>query len=296
MPPRPATKVRKLPSALAISSPTPPSDRAVRAANVLSQRLKHRPLRVRFSFVRNDEGDPGPPPLARLLRGGRGGGVRLKLLLSLLWAAGGGDERHKTNAYPARAWAALLDLPDPEGNGQRRIRDAVQWLEAHEFVRTERHPGKPMVLQLLREDGSGRAYTDPAKTARALKEGRFQKAKAREYHVTLPDSFWTEGWIVTLSPRAVAMLLVLADVTFSDREWDWASPRIARQRYGLSEDTWSRGTAELKARGIIEVRKRPVDWDDFEFRRVRNEYRLPRHEGRIVLPAPDRAEKSLTGA
>ncbi len=286
MPARPATKARKLRAEPKVPPPKEPSERALRLANTLSERLKGRAAKIRFDFVRNPEGVPGPPPLAQLLRGGRGGNVRLKLLLSLLWVAGGGsDDRHKTNAYPARAWAGLLDLPDPETNGQRRIRDAVQWLEAKEFVRTDKQPGKPMALQLLLEDGSGKAYFDPAEHAHTKKAGK-QAMTASDLYISLPNSFWTDGWLVTLSGRALAMLLVLAEVTFSEREWDWVSPARARQRYGLSEDTWSRGIAELKERGIIEIRKRPVGEDEFDFHRVRNIYKVPRDDsGWIVLPA-----------
>jgi len=32
-------------------------------------------------------------------------------------------------AYPARAWATLLGLPDPAGRGARRINEAILWLE-----------------------------------------------------------------------------------------------------------------------------------------------------------------------
>ena len=286
---RPATKVRKSRPEAVLPPPRKPSDRALRLAATLSKRLKHRGAKIRFAFVRNDDGVTGPPPLARLLRGGRGGEVRLKLLLSLLWVAGGGDDRHKTNAYPARAWASLLDLPDPETNGQRRIRDAIQWLEAADFVRTDRQPGRPMALQLLLEDGSARAYIDPAGAAKKKKASK-ESLKSSDLFMSLPDSLWTDGWLVTLSGRALAMLLVLAEVTFSDsEEWKWVSPARARQRYGLSEDTWSRGIAELRARGIIEIRKRPVGEDEFEFQRVRNTYKVPRDSGgRISLPAPPR--------
>jgi hypothetical protein len=283
MPARPATKVRKQRAEPPRISPLQlPDERSLRAAGLLADRLKRRPGRVRLSFIRSEESVPGPPPLARMLRGGRGGEVRLKLTLSLLWAAGGGDARHRTT-YPARSWAALLDLPDPEGNGQRRIRDAIDWLEEREFIKTEHQPGKPTAIQLLCEDGSGRAYTDPADAYKRASA----KAKQGELHVTLPDSFWTDGWIVMLSARAVAMLLVISAVTFSDTDWEWVSPRIARSRYGISEDTWSRGIAELKARKIIEIRRRPVAIDDFDFRRLRNEYRVVRDDSRrIVFPAP----------
>lgn len=282
---RPAAKARASERSAPIPPLREPSNRALRAANSLSERLKHRAVKVRLDFIRNEK--PGaPPPLALLLRGGRGGEVRLKLLLSLLWVAGGGtDDRHRTNAYPARAWAALLDLSDPEGNGQRRIRDAIRWLEDQQLVATIREPGRPMALQLRCEDGSGKNYTDPAGAARRKKTSK-EGITGHDLFIQLPETFWTEGWVVSLSGRAIAMLLVLAELTFSPtREFEWVSPERARWRYGISEDTWSKGIAELKARKIVEIRKRPVGEDDFDFRRVRNTYKLPRDKGLIVLPA-----------
>lgn len=283
---RPATKVRKSEREAAVPPPREPSEHALRLAGTLSTRLKGRAAKIRFDFVREESG--ALPPLANLLRGGRGGDVRLKLLLSLLWVAGGGaegDERHSTNAYPARAWAGLLDLPDPEGNGQRRVRDAISWLEDEGFLRTIRSPGRPMALQLMREDGSGQPYSDPAAAAKRKKSGG-EAMTGSDLYIGLPPAFWTDGWLVTLSGRAVAMLLVIAHLTFSERDaWAWVSPARARKIYGVSEDTWSKGIAELRARGVIKIRKRPVGEDDFDFRRVRNTYNLVRKEKLIVLPS-----------
>jgi hypothetical protein len=294
---RPATKVRKSRAEPTTPPPKEPSEEALRLAETLSNNLQQRSAKVRFDFVRNPHGVPGPPPLAQLLRGGRGGDVRLKLLLSLLWVAGGGtDDRHKTKAYPARAWAGLLDLPEPDTNGQRRIRDAIQWLEDRDFIRSERQPGRPMAIQLLLEDGSGKTYFDPAEHAHRKKKSK-GGVEASDLFITLPHTFWTDGWIVTLSGRATAMLLVLASVTLSDtNDFKWIAPSRARQRYGLSEDTWSRGAAELKARGLIEVRKQAVGEDAFDFRRVRNSFKVPRDDkGWIVLPPPEaRARQSRT--
>lgn len=245
--------------------------------------MLNRSARVRFDFVCRRDGD-GVPPLARLLRGGRGGEVRLKLLLSLLWVAGGGDERHATSAWPARAWAALLDLDDPEVHGQRRVREAIRWLEDAGFLRTERQPGRPMALQLLLEDGSGKEYVDPAPLAKKKKDSK-ETIHGSDLFIQLPASFWTEGWATRLSGRAIAMLLVLSEVTFSG-PWRWVSPAQARQRYGLSEDTWTKGVTELKAHKIIQIRKTPVGEEVFDFRRVRNTYKLPLdQEGRLMLPA-----------
>lgn len=291
---RPATKARELELNAELPPPREPSEHALRLAKTLNERLKGRAAKIRFDFIRHEAG--GLPPVASLLRGGRGGDVRLKLLLSLLWVAGGGsDQRHSTNAYPARAWAGLLDLPEPEGNGQRRIRDAIGWLEEEGFVRTMRAPGRPMALQLMREDGSGRPYSDPAAAAKRKKKSG-AAITSSDLYIGLPAPFWTDGWLVTLSGRAIAMLLVIAHVTFSERdEWPWVSPARARKLYGVSEDTWSKGIAELRARGIIQVRKRPVGEDDFDFRRVRNTYKLRREGRQLVLPTVSAPLSALRG-
>jgi hypothetical protein len=278
---RPATKVVDVPAENEPQLRTP-SEHALHLAATLSARLKERPLRIRRSFIRSQSG--GRPPLANLLRGGQGGEVRLKLLLSLLWTAGGGregDERHQTRPYPARAWAGLLDLDAPEGNGQRRVRDAIQWLKAEGFLDSKPQPrGGPIPLTLLREDGSGETYTDPGRgAARKKAEGGFPR---EDLFITLLPTFWTDGWIAVLSGRAIAMLLILADVTVRER---WISPRLARERYGISEDTWSKGLAELRDYDVVKVKKEPVGEDAFDFRRVRNTYHLPRDDsGRILLP------------
>jgi hypothetical protein len=261
-----------------------PMEVAVRMAATLSARVFDSPARIRRGFIRRSEAS-GIPPLALLLRGGQGGEVRLKLYLTLLWAAGRGrDDRHKTRPYPARAWAELLALPDPAGNGQRRIRDAIQWLEEQQLIHTERTPGRPLTIQLRRDDASGKAYTNPGSDAT-----RKKKSKAGfpqdDLYISLPPNFWTDGWIIRLSGRAIAMLLTLTDVTFTASGFAWIAPGLARQRYALSEDTWSKGLAELRAHDLVRVKKMPVGEDRFEVQRVRNTYQVTRDEsGVIVLP------------
>src|SRR5690349_10721147 len=75
---------------------------------------------VRTAFVIAEEGRVRPP-MAELLSsttgsggGGRGGQVRLKLYLSLLWVCA---KAPYEAIRPARAWAALLGLEDIEGRG-----------------------------------------------------------------------------------------------------------------------------------------------------------------------------------
>ena len=243
-------------AATATSFRTTPSDRAIQRATAASSRVRDRDAPVRRAFIRS--GDTQPPPVAHFLRGGRGGEVRLKLYLSLLWIAS--NDPYETR-FPSAIWAELMDLPDPDHLGARRVKDAIDWLEDQGFVRTERRPGWPSMVYLLRETGGSQPYEHPA--------------RSREPYVRLPAGFWSNGWLACLSGRAIALLLILLDNQDyrNPSEPFWVSPRWARDTYALSADTWTRGTQELREHGLIEVSRIPVS-EEFGFSRLRNRYVL----------------------
>jgi hypothetical protein len=252
------------------------SDAALELLGRANRRARERHTTVRHGFIALDpqgaDAPAEPPPLALLLRATKGGAVRLRFYLAVLWQAGGGDERHSVR-WPARAWAELLDLPDPEGRGDRRIRDAIRVLENAGLLTANRRPGEPIELELRREDGTSTQYRHPGQVAREAKQAG-QEVDRAEWFVQLPPAFWTRGWALVLSGPGLAMLLVLLVLTENDsREGEWISPGQARSRFALSEDTWTRGVAELRRHGLLETRKKPVS-QDFGWRRVRNTYTL----------------------
>jgi hypothetical protein len=241
-------------------------DRAGSLALAASRRVGNRKLPIRLNFVEATTDDP--PPLARILRGGRGGGVRLKLYLAMLWMAA--KPPHDIT-FPARAWAELLGLPNPEGSGDRRVRDAIDWLVAQRLLEIERQPGRPATVYLKREDGSDENYVIPA---RAQKDKETDKLSAEHWYVSLPPTFWTMGWATELSAAALAILLVMLVLDRASTGGPfWISPAEARRRFGLSEDTWTKGTAGLRNHGLLVVGRRPVS-EEFGWRRVRNTYSL----------------------
>jgi hypothetical protein len=186
-----------------------------------------------------------------MVRGGRGGGVRLKVYLSMSLIA---VRQPYDVKLPARVWAEMLDLPDPEQNGARRVADAIDWLEHHRLIAVARNAGAPADVRLLSQLGDGGHYSRPS-----------------QRWVNVPVSFWQRGWIATLSGKAVALLLVLLDLQGGRAEPQWIAPRIARERYELSPDTWTRATKELSANGLLSVGRTPQGevWD---WRRLRNTY------------------------
>ncbi len=206
-------------------------------------------------FIRRDDGRP--PPLATLMRGGRGGEVRLKLFLSMNLLAT--SDPFDVRPQPARVWAEMLNLPSPKINGARRVSEAIASLQQHKLISIDnRRRGRPRRVYLRSHTGDGKPYSRPRST-----------------WVNLPVTFWTNGWIVRLSGRAIALLLILSElVGEKDREQGaHVRPDRARLQYGLSEDTWTRGVKELKEAGIIIV-TREKHGELWDFVRLRNKYKV----------------------
>lgn len=209
-------------------------------------------IQLPLGFVRSER-HGGDPPLARMLRGGRGGEVRLKLYLTMILIAA--KPPHGIENIPARVWAELHNLDDPSGLGARRISDALRWLAEHQYVSLSSHRGVPPTVQLRSALGDG---------------GKFDRG--RGVYVSVPVGLWEHHWITQLSGTGLTLLLVLLDLQGGRKESSPPSlPGPLRHRYGLSDDTWSRGTRELREVGLLQVRKQPYG-RDFDFRRMRNTY------------------------
>lgn len=254
-----------------------PQEAPIEAARAADRRVR-RETTIRQGFIRlpSDLGDePGKdlrPPLATLLRGSRGA-MRLELYLALLWLAGGGEKNkgHQVH-FPARGFAELLGLKDPDGRGQRRVREALKFFAEEKLITLEDRPGRPKAISLLREDGSEEAYDRPGLHFKKSDDDGEDDDVHR--FIRLGPEFWTAGWAQVLSAPGVAMLLVMLLITSNGQKTNaWVSTN-QRQRYGLSDDTWTRGITELEDYGILAVRKQPVNRDVFDWKRVRNTYSL----------------------
>ena len=232
------------------SLPRPP-DQAFDLADAAARRVKGSNAPVRREHIR--AASEGDPPVARLLRSSS---VRLKLYLSLLWISAG--HPHDTK-FQASSWAELLVLDDPLGRGARKIHAALGYLEGEGLVHLERRAGLPSTVRLLDERGTGDEYSRPGKG---------------DLYIQIPASFWTRQWISALTGPAVAIFLVLLDQRRHNEPTKriWLSPRIAAELYGLSSDTWTRGTKELAGHGLIDVRAVPVNEHTWGLKRRRNTY------------------------
>jgi hypothetical protein len=194
------------------------------------------------------------PPLARLIQGGRGGEARLKLYLLLTMIA----TRHPfdiRNPPTPLTLARTLDLAP--ATGPRRITSNIKWLADNGFIELTRRPGQTSAIQLLDPQGSGKPLSDP---------------RGQSPYVTIPVEFWHYGWLLHLSPIAIAVL-------FSLREHlgGYKTPRYLlrdrRESYGLSHDTWTRGRRELEEVSLLTVTRVPQG-DEYVYNRLRNSYWL----------------------
>ncbi|MGA3220446.1 MAG: hypothetical protein ABSE77_15425 [Acidimicrobiales bacterium] len=154
----------------------------------------------------------------------------------------------------------MLDLPDPDARGARRVRDAGNWLKEHQLVRVEHVRGKEPKVYLLSALGNGALYSRPG---------------LGERYVRMPVAFWQNGWIVVLSGAALAMWLVIAEMQGGRKPSEvWATPLESRRRYRLSEDTFTKGTRELESHGLLSVTKQPQGAEQWLYNRLRNSYWL----------------------
>lgn len=210
---------------------------------------------IRNWFVANDDPDVRPP-LARLLSagptggGGRGGQLRVKLYISLLWICAAAPYE---TVRPGRAWAGLLGLDDPENNGARRVQAAMRDLQARKMVTTRDRGGWATAVTPLIEHGTGKPYSSPSDKHNQLRQqGASNEQLAGHRYFRLPSAVWTNGLLSRLSGPGLAMLLVLrCEQQNQDGKPVWFSPERAVNRFGLAESTRRQGLAELRQLGLV---------------------------------------------
>ncbi|SDL40522.1 hypothetical protein [Arthrobacter sp. ok362] len=231
---------------------------------------------IRKSFVRAAKGAADSPPLAELVRrGGRGGGVIVKLYLALVWRCSGGAF---DTDISARTWARLLALEDPNFKGARRVSKAIKILEDCKLISVLPRRGEPSVITLRDESGDDSPYTLPS-TAYS------SERLPRDIYFKVPATLWTEGFIQRMSAPAVTMLLILlaeqsgdANAGDTDGKDVWWSTERFPQQYSVSPSMRSRGTKDLREMHLLYVERAsvapPGNKRTFARERVRNVYRL----------------------
>jgi hypothetical protein len=215
---------------------------------------------VRRDFLDRPEG--GNSPLSLLLSGanasrgggGRGGRLRVALVLTLLWRLA---KSPHTTIRPARYWAELLQLEEPDKAGARAVRSTLLELERRGFVRTEaRGPGKVPEIILMDESLRGIDYKLPY--LQAMEEGDAGDTS----YFRVPESFWSTGLCTKLSGAGLAMYLIaMSRAGWGNQPSFWLSPTQFRAQYGLGDSTRKKGLRELVDLEVITHELRSIDRD-----------------------------------
>ncbi|MHA6631832.1 hypothetical protein ACU61A_40920 [Pseudonocardia sichuanensis] len=266
-----------LTTADAATNPQPQA--AAEFARSLGVRRRRAGAPVRTEFA-SDENVVARTPLARLLSGGdtggggRGGQLRVKLYLSLLWVCA--KEPYNT-IRPARAWAALLGLDDHEVRGVRRVQQALRDLHERGFIVLRDRGGTPPLVTLLDEHGDRSPYEPPSDTYSRLSSFNAPATNlARHTYFRVPTTIWTHGHIARLTGPSLAMLLVLLAERRGQDVPVWFSPERAQQRFSLSVGTRRAGLQHLRELGLLHSATRTVSEDGtyISFARRRRTHQL----------------------
>lgn len=180
--------------------------------------------------------------------------MRLALYLTLVMRAT--RKPYTLSATPAASYARLLGLDEPTTLGARRISDAMKWLVKEKLIAVDKSQRghAPMITILNPEGGGGER---PERAAR---------------WITIPIEMWSQGWIAFLSGRALALYVVLRELT-GGRDGGASADSHRKLEYGISDDTWARAREELEECGLLVV-DQVTDVVEFGQTRVRNRYRL----------------------
>ncbi len=152
-------------------------------------------------------------------------------------------------------WTQMLALDSR--TGPRRVASNLKWLADNKLIELEPQWGRPSAITLLSAVGDGEEYTQPRDGAR---------------YVGMPVEFWTQGWLLQLSPTATALLFALREALGGYEEPRYI-PTMRRRRYGLSPNTWTEGRKELEVQGLLTVKREPQG-DFYDYTRLRNAYEL----------------------
>ncbi|SDD03300.1 hypothetical protein [Microbacterium enclense] len=221
---------------------------------------------LRRSFVERETSE-APTPLAQLLRtredvGGKGGALRITLLMTLIWV---NARQPYSTSRVAAYWAELLGRDDPHGEGARAVRDCLHELDDRGVIQL--HSKGPRTEIILRNE-SAPFTTDGGPTPYTAPYGV-------EPYIPVPRAFWTEGLVAKLSGAGVAMYLCALALTRTDEHEFFIATQFFENSFGISRSSRKRGLAELAEHGVITTRVQEQSMDLVTRRRVRrNVYRL----------------------
>lgn len=224
------------------------------AASVIRKSKRVHGVPVQKTFVRLE--DPNQIPKLRTLQGqGRGGGgLAVKLYLSIILLATAPP--YTVEDIKAEAWANLLDLNDSKTTGARRVRAALQKLENQKLISLIRFNSKPPIIKLL-DPTTGGDYTPPSQ--KYINSGKKAKDNPENFYFQVDKNLWKYGYIQQLSSPALTFYLILVAESKNGSEKVWFNSTNFTERYKFSPNVRTKATKELQEIGLLEVKAAPID-------------------------------------
>lgn len=231
-----------------VPSPPPPAPSPGATREKLLSWSPRRYSVNRFVLVQQpDETKPRPSTVGVLTKGRHHRALVLYLLLLTWWPWL--SLRHTPLA--AEVWVRALTAEGPgTANALTWSPSTLSrtWGELGELGLVERkREGRLTRIVPRREDGKD-DYVAPAG----------QKKDWYNAYFTLPHEFWTEQHFATLSPAALAVLLIVLKETTKKPDVELLREKM-QDWYGISGKTVTKGIQELMAAGLIEERLR---WEE----------------------------------
>jgi hypothetical protein len=196
---------------------------------------------LRKTFVQRPRSEsPRHGPLHDFVRRGDLRGLQVYLLIVAATSSENADGW--TTTLDSAVWARLFDaqLTATDQAARTAAWRILKRLEEHKLITCFRpRGGSKIAVTLLREDGSGAAYTRP--------DGRVEADR----FLRLPTTFWTSGFAARIDVPGLAMLLTIA----REKPWSRFPAERTPEWYGWSPDTTLRGLKQLQGLGLIERRE-----------------------------------------
>ena len=227
-----------------------PSDSLAAMGRAVARSQRATNVRFPIEYVRR--GDSVDPMVARLLRGGRGGHVRLKVHMTLAMQAT--KSPYTVPRRPSTTMAKLLNLDDRTGG--RQVTEALHWLMTNGLItQAEPRNGTPQ-LELLDPAGSGELWVPNVKR-----------------YLAVPLTLWSSGWIMKMNGRSLGVFLALTELNGgSSNPLGEVMDGWRKDQYGFSADTWTRAIKDLENLGLLSA-ELELFGDDDRQRRLRKRYR-----------------------
>jgi len=196
-----------------------------------------RTVGIRRSFLQAGRGaQSGAGVLSWFVR--RKDDLALDLYLLLLLRGRGARYGGHYVDVQSGTWTRVLGR---EGDSSNQVLSrALRRLEDHHLIKRIK-TRKGMRTELLKEDGSGRAYSPPT-------------GGPKELYFQLPLNYWLQDHYVTLSTPGKAMLLIALG---EQPEFELQAARVP-SFYGISSETAIRGFDELVKAGLARFDLRSV--------------------------------------